>query len=89
MSCDSSLTGHGAQHCGQRILSCAASGIEQKEAGGSRPGFQDMDQSPMARVTSDARVTKVKGCTYKAPLPNPFPLKHSQEGHDINPNETG
>lgn len=59
--CDSSwysrthLTGHGAQHCGQRILPCAASGMKQKEACGSRSGFQDMDQSPMARVTSECQ----------------------------------
>lgn len=49
------LTGLGAQLCAQRILPCAASGIEQKKARGSRPGFQDMAQSPMARVTSECQ----------------------------------
>lgn len=47
------LSDHGAQHCGQRTLPCAISGMGQKKAWGSRPGFQDMDQSPTVRVTSE------------------------------------
>lgn len=50
------LSGYGAQHCGQRTLPCAISGMEQKKAWGSRPGFQDMGQSPTVRVTSEGRL---------------------------------
>lgn len=70
------LSGHGAQHCGQRTLPCAISGMEQKKAWGSRPGFQDMGQSPTVRVTSEGRLARLrqKGINIGHPFPTPSPL---------------